>query len=442
MEKLDLAKYWYFRLIDNLSKEKIEKDQKLDWQLNKLGMFLIDNLFDINNGLRIRDKVILRIQASFYYGADRSVFKNLIKELKTGDFKMIWDKNPDGLTYDEYFKNPEVRSTDNKRLITALDRLHPFDKNVFYSIVESVGRRRKKDRIDEHYFNGKLHGIHLVENKNLEIVDFIPSIERFADMYASHYLHSSLPNDRKTLEELELFLKKLEPSRVNKFEKFIFSIGIDFEKAKETEFVRSIPERYTFVRRGGTWNIVYEYSESVGVNNSMGMHYIHFLLQNNKEQFSILSLVRHLGDYDKDLKADRDKRPNVILKTEHLHNEDDEIIISTDPRGLKDLKKRLYDINKELSIARNINDLIQIEILQNEFSQISLYINSTYRSARRIRDDKSNIERQIRRVRKLINTAFKNIKKHNVELFKHLKFSIHMGQYFQYAPDRDIDWQL
>ncbi len=442
MNEIELAKYWYYRHIDNFSEENIKKDQKLDWQINKLEMYLKDSPFNVKNGLCIKDKVLLRLQASFYYGADLADFEDYIKDLETGEFKLIWDKKPDGLSYEEYFKEPEGKSHDNKRLIAALGRLRPFDKNMFYSLVESNGRRRKKGRVGEYYFNRKLRGIHLVKNKNLEIVHIPPSLKRFAKLYASCHLHANLQNDREILEELELLLKKLEPSRVNKFENFLISISINFEKAKETDFIAEIPERCAFVQQGDSWEIVYEYSKSVGIRNTLGMHYIHFLLQNNNRQFSILSLVRNLNDYGQVSRSVYDTMDKENLKTEHLYIEDDDIINLTNPKGLIMLEKRLKFLGKERNNAKENKDPIQIEQIDKEVNQIESHINSTFKSVHILRNDKSNIDRQIKRVRKIINTALRNIKENNEELFKHLKYSIRMGQYFCYSSDRDMNWKL
>lgn len=231
MENLELAKYWYYRHIDNFSEKNIKKDQKLDWQINKLEMYLKDSPFNVKNGLCIKDKVILRLRAASYYGVD---FADYIKDLKTGVFKLIWDKEPDRLTWDEYFdKNP----TNDKEIdYAAHKRTRPYDSNAFYSQVESDGKRRKKGRIGEYYFNRKLRGIHLVKNKNLEIIDRKISAEVFANSYTFYYESKGTgtirtKQNQEILDDLELLLKKIEPSLKKEFEKFLLSIGIDFKNA-------------------------------------------------------------------------------------------------------------------------------------------------------------------------------------------------------------------
>lgn len=229
MNEIELVKYWYYRHIDNFSEKNIKKDQKLDWQINKLEMYLKDSPFNVKNGLCIKDKVILRLRAASYYGVD---FKDYIKDLKTGVFKLIWDKEPDELTWDEYFdKNP----TNDKEIdYAAHKRTRPYDSNAFYSQVESDGKRKKKGRIGEYYFNRKLRGIHLVENKNLEIIDKKISAEVFANSYTFYYESKGIgtirtDHDQEILDDLELLLKKIEPSLKKEFENFLLSIGIDFK---------------------------------------------------------------------------------------------------------------------------------------------------------------------------------------------------------------------
>lgn len=172
------------------------------------------------------------------------------------------------------------------------------------------------------------------------------------------------------------------------------------------------------------------------------MHYIHFLLQNNKMQFPILSLVRNLNDYGQFSTSVYDIMDKENLKAEHLYIEDDDIINLTNPKGLIMLEKRLKFLSKDRNNAEENNDSIQIEQIDKEVNQIESHIKSTFKSVHILRDDKSNIDRQIKRVRKIINTALRNIKENNEELFKHLKYSIRMGQYFCYSSDRDMNWKL
>ncbi len=231
MEILELAKYWYYRHIDNFSEKNISKYKKLDDKINRLEMYLKDSPFNLKNGLCIKDKVLLRLQASFYYGKD---FKDYIKELKTGVFKIIWDKEPDRLTWNKYFaKNP---TDDNKIDYAAHKRIHSYNSNAKYSIVEMIGDSNTEDKIDEITFNNELRSIHIIENKNLEIVDIIPSIEYFAETYAFYFESKGTgtirtEQNQEILDDLELLLKKIEPSLKMEFEEFIFSIGINSEDA-------------------------------------------------------------------------------------------------------------------------------------------------------------------------------------------------------------------
>jgi len=227
MEILELAKYWYYRIIDTFTKNNISKDKKLDEQFNKIEMFLEDSIFDLKKGLSIKDKVLLRIQASSYYGKD---FKEYIKELKTGVFKILWDKEPGGITWDKYFAN---KPTDYKRIdYAALKRIHPYNRNAMYSIVEMIGVSNTEDKIDEITFNNEIRSIHISENKNLEIVDLIPSAEEFAETYSFYFKSKGTGSIRteqnqEILDDLELLLKNIQPSLKVEFEKFLLSIGMN-----------------------------------------------------------------------------------------------------------------------------------------------------------------------------------------------------------------------
>ncbi len=371
MNKIALAKYWYYRLIDNFSDKHFKIDTNFGWKKNALEIYFIKNSIKPQKGLDIKERISLRLDTALYYGKD---YKDYIRKSNGKVFKYLWDKKPDELTYSEFLKKKAGKLSDSE-LIANAKRIEPF---IYYTDDE----RNLQECLDR---------------DGLELIHIIPTPEQLIDKYAFNYFHRRHQSAKEELDDLEKFLVGIEPPFDPEFEKFLRSIGIGYFKAfisKFIEFAKVIIkinyklihslnnrskvqtkddgiersddngisdeqletiDENIFACKGDGWNIVFEGKDYI-IRHTKGMDYIAYLLRHENKEFPIQLLTQAFSD-------------NAIESTHGISsmNKDelDAIGLYTDkPEPMKIYDQKAWDaiqiekrkLNEELAEAKKNND--------------------------------------------------------------------------------------
>lgn len=204
MNNLKLAMYWYYRLTDNYSKEHFKLKKRFGRQKIELEIYLINNGENLKKTITVEGKVILRLQVAKYFGNE---LKQFLPYLKGSEYKQIWDKKPDDLSYNKWFKQ--------KAKFLSREEIH------------KIVKKRKTDYL---YSNKNSEWAEkYLEKENCEIIYMIPSDEGFARAYESHYNNREIESAKEILDDYERVLRMMEPSISIEFDKFLLSIGIEIE---------------------------------------------------------------------------------------------------------------------------------------------------------------------------------------------------------------------
>ncbi len=460
MNKIALAKYWYFRFIDTFSTENIEKIQELDWQKNKLEIYLKKKSIKPQKGLDIKERISLRLEAVSHYGKD---FQDCIHKSKEARqvYKKIWKKNPDGLTYSEFLEKDKGKRSISQ-LMAAANRIEPFDYHV--EDESNLQECLKKD--------------------NLELIYLLPPTqEKFINDYTYKYVHRDNELEKKELENLEKFLSSIEPPFDPEFEKFLRSIGIGYFEAIKSKifgFIKTaikiiyelrpalsisskVPEinnaveksdvielpdkhlaendKYIFVCKGDGWNIVFEGKDYI-IRHTKGMDYIAYLLRHENKEFPIQLLTQAFSDNIIDDPQGYSHMNKDELEALGLYTDQPDPIGLVDRATLDNVRKEMRELKKDREEALRNGDIGKEDEINIKISALEKYVLQNTQPGGYAKNVDNPEKREIRRVSKVIVTALNNIKNKDEKLYIHLDNSIQKGQIFYYKPDRSLDWTL
>jgi tetratricopeptide (TPR) repeat protein len=115
---------------------------------------------------------------------------------------------------------------------------------------------------------------------------------------------------------------------------------------------------------------------------------------------------------------------------------------SVDRRAREAYRARLEELRWELTEAERHNDLARVEALRGEMSGLAGELAATHGLLGRPRRTATPSERARVTVRNDITRALNAIRKHHLELWRHLYSSLHTGTFCSYKPERSIDWLL
>lgn len=457
MKNLELAKYWYYRLIDNFSDENFKIDTNFGWKKNALEIYLIKNLIKPQKGLDIKERISLRLDAALHYGKD---YNDYIQYSNSKICKYLWNKKPDGLTYSKFLKTKAGKLSDSE-LITNAKRIKPFT----YYTYDEINLQECLDR------------------DGLELIHIPPTREKFISDYAFNYFHRHHQPAREELDDLEKFLSGIEPPFDPKFKKFLRSIGIGYFKAiisKFIEFAKVIIkinyklihslnnrskvqtkddgiersddngisddqletiDENIFAFKGDGWNIVFEGKDYI-IRHTKGMDYIKYLLRHENVEFPIQLLTQALSDNTIDYPQGFSHMNKDALDAISLYTDKPEPLKIYDRQALIEIRKEKRKLNEELAEVKKNNDPGREEEVMQKLDQINEIVLKATRPGGFVKTVDNPEKREIRRISRLIVTALNNIKTKDKNLYLHLNNSIKKGQVFAYKPDRLMDWTL
>jgi len=220
--------------------------------------------------------------------------------------------------------------------------------------------------------------------------------------------------------------------------------------------------KYTFIKRGDFWSIIFKGKELPHLKHMDGFDYIHYLLLRPGEEISSLDLYYAVKKIEKDLKTNITN--NIFIDEEALYEKDTdeentyakkeiksfgELKISHGNRNIELLDekakdnyiKRLFELKKDREEALENNDPTEIERIDREFSLIEKELKNAAYDLKKapIFDEKAR-----KNVSRGIKYCIKKIYLHDKNLAKYLDNMIRVGYYCVYILDLDdpIKWSF
>lgn len=195
-----------------------------------------------------------------------------------------------------------------------------------------------------------------------------------------------------------------------------------------------------FLREEGTWLIRFG-GESCRLSDTVGLGYIHYLLQHPKQDIPVTQLrfaVR--PPTPEGLRDDQQPGSSASLQGEGIHSEDEAGDDLMDGKGLRQIReeqKRLTRQKEEATKKRNKN---LAKTLEDKISQIQEYLDTTVGLKGRPRQTATASSKNADSVRKALRRAEEKISATCPNLGTHLYNAIHPGSSCHYTPEKDIDW--
>jgi TolB-like protein/Tfp pilus assembly protein PilF len=118
----------------------------------------------------------------------------------------------------------------------------------------------------------------------------------------------------------------------------------------------------------------------------------------------------------------------------------DEASLVLDKKAVSSYRKRIKDLEEDISEAEEQNDLARTRRLKTEYDQLVEHLTQALGAGGRIRKLKSPSERARVAVTMRIKKAIKRIADHHPSLGKHLANSIKTGVFCTYSPEEHRQW--
>jgi hypothetical protein len=177
---------------------------------------------------------------------------------------------------------------------------------------------------------------------------------------------------------------------------------------------------FAFRKKGDYWRLVFG-GKTAMVKHTIGMLYIHYLLEIAPKQVSTIQLRQV---------ANPEFQPHLLGSAgEELDN-----------TTLKQLHKRLGDIDAELDEAKDHQNFGRQSDLVEEQESLKEQLHSSVGLRGRIRKADDDLERNRKTVSNAISTAIKKITAIHSELGQHLKTHISSGDHCAYRPEPGMAW--
>ena len=192
-----------------------------------------------------------------------------------------------------------------------------------------------------------------------------------------------------------------------------------------------------FLKEGDYWTLKFGSNQPIRVRDSVGLVYIHHLLQHPGYEFPVLMLVQQtrgaaaVGRTTTAAEAkDADLSPNDSSGMGPL----------MDARALEEYRKRIKDLQEDIDEAERNNNSEAAANAREEKQLVESEISAAFGLGGQPRPVGSPQEKARHSVSKAIHRAIRNIKKENQHLGDHLSNAIYIGAYVSYRPESSVDW--
>ena len=223
---------------------------------------------------------------------------------------------------------------------------------------------------------------------------------------------------------------------------FITGKGLKLEQwGQEAPEVKVSPpaSENLFLKEGDYWTLKFGSNQPIRLKDSVGLVYIHHLLQHPGYEFPVLMLVQQtrgaaaVGRTTTAAEAkDADLSPNDFSGTGP----------SLDNEALEEYRKRIKDLQEDIDEAERNNNPEAATNAREERQLLESQLSEAFGLGGQPRPVGSPQEKARHSVSKAIHRAIRNIKKENQHLGDHLSNSIYTGTYVSYKPDSSLDWHF
>ena len=217
---------------------------------------------------------------------------------------------------------------------------------------------------------------------------------------------------------------------------------LELEKmAQKTPEVKVSPpaSENLFLKEGDYWTLKFGSNQPIRLKDSVGLVYIHHLIQHPGYEFPVLMLVQQtrgaaaVGRTTTAAEAkDADLSPNDSSGMGPL----------MDARALEECWKRIKDLQEDIDEAERNNNPEAATNAREEKQFLESQLSEAFGLGGQPRPVGSPQEKARHSVSKAIHRASRNIKKENQHLGDHLSNSIYTGTYVSYKPDSSLDWHF
>jgi len=210
-------------------------------------------------------------------------------------------------------------------------------------------------------------------------------------------------------------------------------------RAIEVKANRQATAGNVFQKTGQFWTISYE-GRTSQIKDIKGLQYLHFLLAHPGEEFHAQHLLAEVEG-----KA-LNQGDAVTMSERHLL--DDGLNISSlgdagpqlDDQARKEYKQRLDDLGAELKEAREFNDYVKAERVEEEMEALTKELAAAYGLGGRARKLADPGEKARKTISKAIGRALEHIKENNENLWRHLQNALSLGLFPAYKPHPPVSW--
>lgn len=174
-----------------------------------------------------------------------------------------------------------------------------------------------------------------------------------------------------------------------------------------------------FQREGDYWTLTFE-GTTLRLRDSKGLRYLSYLVDQQHREVHVLALVAAI-DGNREV-------PAWTSAGEVL-----------DARAMADYKARAESVQQELEQARRHNDLGRIELLEDEFDQLTTQLTSATGLGGRHRKVGDNAERARKAVSRAVTRTITKVRSGHKELADHFEKHVSLGAFLSYRGD-GIGW--
>ena len=215
---------------------------------------------------------------------------------------------------------------------------------------------------------------------------------------------------------------------------------LELEKmAQKTPEVKVSPpaSENLFLKEGDYWTLKFGSNQPIRLKDSVGLVYIHHLIQHPGYEFPVLMLVqqtRGAAAVGRTTTAAEAKDADLSLDDFSGTGP------SLDDQALQEYRERIKDLQEDIDEAERNNNSEAATNAREEKQFLESQLSEAFGLGGQPRPVGSPQEKARHSVSKAIHRAIRNIKKKNQHLGDHLSNSIYTGTYVSYRPESSVDW--
>jgi hypothetical protein len=238
----------------------------------------------------------------------------------------------------------------------------------------------------------------------------------------------------------------VEKDRIGCLKFFEYEHGMELDVAREHRDKKGNCE---FVLSDEVWAVSYE-DKTINLQNSKGLQYIHYLMENPNKEITAIQLVREMkkstltkGVVYKNL--NEDQLEGQLIEEGLALASSDAIGEIIDSEAIKDYKDRIQKLERELDDAEELSKDEEAATIKGEIEQVNKQLTAGLNKHGQLRKTPHEAEKARKAVSKVINKSLDKIKDdtngHPV-LWKHFHCSLTIGALCSYKPEKPIPWSL